>query len=65
MARKTQNQMHAQLARYERTITAATVMTEQEKSELTEWEKIHVTGDGRFGTSDWPGWDQIVSRISH
>ncbi|WP_445672537.1 hypothetical protein [Pseudomonas inefficax] len=55
----------AQIARYERIIKAATVMTDQEKFSLAEWEKIHVTGNGDFGTSDWPGWETVILRISH
>lgn len=57
--------VEAQIARYERIIKAATVMTEAEKIALAEWEKEHVTGDGEFGTTDWPGWEPIISRISH
>lgn len=57
--------IEAQLVRYERLIKAATVMTEAEKAELSEWEKKHLTGDGTYGTSNWPGWDAIVNRISH
>lgn len=57
--------IEAQLARYERIIKAATVMCEQEKDSLAEWEKTNVTGSGDFGTSDWPGWEAVISRISH
>lgn len=57
--------VEAQIARYERIIQAATVMSEQEKIALAEWEKTHLTGSGDFGTSDWPGWEAIISRISH
>lgn len=53
------------IARYERIIKAATAMTEAEKQALAEWEKEHVTGSGDFGTSDWPGWDDVISRITH
>lgn len=55
----------AQLARFERIIKAATVMSEQEKKALAEWEKAHVTGTGDFATSDWPGWEAVINRISH
>jgi len=27
-----------------------------EWAEFLEWERTHVTGDGPYGTSDWPGW---------
>lgn len=46
-------------------IKAATALTEQEKADLTEWERNNVTGDGKFATSDWPGWDAVIKRISH
>jgi hypothetical protein len=57
--------IEAQIARFERIIKAATAMSEQEKVSLAEWEKTHVTGGGDFGTSDWPGWEAIISRVSH
>lgn len=53
------------LARYERIVKAGMAMNDREKAELAEWEKVHVTGDGQFGTTDWPGWDAIINRISH
>lgn len=59
------NPVEGQIARYERIVKAATAMTEEEKKDLNEWEKTHVTGDGEFGTADWPGWDPIIARISH
>lgn len=57
--------MDAQLVKYERIIKAATALSEQEKADLTEWERGHVTGEGKFATSDWPGWDAVIRRISH
>ncbi len=57
--------IETQIARFERIIKAATVMSEQEKIALAEWEKTHVTGSGDFGTCDWPGWEAIISRILH
>ena len=57
--------VEAQVARYERIIKAATVMSDAEKIALAEWEKEHVTGAGELGTSDWPGWEAVISRISH
>lgn len=57
--------VEAQIARYERIIKAATVMGDAEKIELAEWEKKHVTGTGELGTSDWPGWEAVIARISH
>jgi hypothetical protein len=57
--------MDAQLARYERIIKATTALTEQEKAGLMEWERNNVTGNGKFATNDWPGWDEVIKRISH
>lgn len=57
--------VEARLARYERIFQAATVMSEQEMVALAEWEKTHFTSNGSFATSDWPGWEAIISRISH
>lgn len=57
--------IEAQLALYERIIEAGRLMSEQEKIALAEWEKTHVTGSGDFGTTDWPGWETLISRITH
>tara|TARA_B100002003_G_scaffold248191_1_gene281430 strand:+ start:6062 stop:6184 length:123 start_codon:yes stop_codon:yes gene_type:complete len=40
-------------------------MSAQEKKALAEWEKAHVTGTGDYATSDWPGWEAVINRISH
>ena len=58
-------QAASQLATYERLGEAIAVMTDSEKADLMEWEKTNVTGDGKSGTSDWPGLAAIVKRISH
>lgn len=57
--------LDAQLARYERIISAAVVMSDSEKNELKVWEQVHLPGDNGFATSDWPGWDAVIKRISH
>jgi hypothetical protein len=31
-----------------------------EKAELEEWDHRMVTGDGRFATSDWPGFEKHI-----
>jgi hypothetical protein len=53
------------VAKCERIIKAADAMTQQEKHALELWELENITGDGNLGTSDWPGWDEVISRISH
>jgi hypothetical protein len=57
--------MDAELAKCERIIKAATALSEQEEADMTEWERSNVTGDGKFATSDWPGWDAVIARSSH
>lgn len=53
------------LAKIERVIEASMIMTPQEKAELHDWERRHIRGDGTVGTSDWPGWANIIKRLSH
>jgi hypothetical protein len=57
--------IESQLARYERIIKAAMAMNDHEKAALTTWEQENLAGDGTLATSDWPGWDAIINRISH
>jgi len=57
--------IEAQLIRYERIIKAATIMSEREKADLAEWEKTKALDDASMATSDWPGWEAIINRISH
>ncbi|MCY1284040.1 hypothetical protein D9M69_452350 [compost metagenome] len=61
----TQEMIDGMIARYKRIMKAATVMTADEKAALQQWEKENVTGNGDVTTSDWPGWDSIINRISH
>lgn len=37
-------------------------MTDKERQALTKWEDEHVTGDGTYATTDWPGWDDAGER---
>jgi hypothetical protein len=53
------------VANYERLIALHGVMTESEKKALAEWERKHVDGSGKYGTSDWPGWTVIAARHAH
>ena len=46
---------HAEMMAYfERLIAAGEALTPEEQAELDAWEREHVTGDGEFGTGDWP-----------
>jgi len=49
----------------ERIVHLSDKMTGAEKKALKKWEKNHVTGDGTYGTSNWPGWKQLIARLSH
>ncbi|HBO2102295.1 hypothetical protein [Pseudomonas aeruginosa] len=49
---------------YAKCVKAAQVMTADEKAAFEIWEKAHVTGDGTYSTTDWPGWEAIFTRIA-
>lgn len=53
------------LDEYERIATLLPKLTEEELVILRAWEKQHVTGDGRFSSSDWPGWQAVIKRLQH
>lgn len=36
-------------------------LTSEDKASLAEWDKDKVTGDGVYGTSDWPGWAKYLN----
>lgn len=57
----THEEIAAQLARYERILKSAANLTAEEKASLAAWEKCHA-GDGKFATSEWPGWDAAIRR---
>lgn len=40
---------------------ASKFMTEEQKRELEAWERENLDGHS-VGTSDWPGWEQIIGR---
>ncbi|MCZ8254465.1 MAG: hypothetical protein O9327_02135 [Polaromonas sp.] len=56
---------HPLLLTAERMVALSSRMTQEEKDELLAWEREHVTGDGKFGTTDWPGWKAVVARLTH
>jgi len=38
-------------------------MPEEEKKLLHEWERLYVDGSGKYGTSDWPGWEKYIGKL--
>lgn len=46
----------------EQILTMAPKMTKDEKAALKTWEKINLGGKG---TTDWPRWAAVTSRLSH
>lgn len=44
--------------------TASRHLTSEERTALTAWESVHVSGDGQHGTSDWPGWTGVFIRVA-
>lgn len=53
------------LLTFERMAQLSQQMTPEEQAELISWEKEFVTGDGAYGTSDWPGWNKVFARLNH
>jgi len=49
----------------ERIVQLHARMSHAEQHDLTAWESVHLTGDGTFATSDWPGWQAISERLPH
>ena len=39
-------------------------MPDEEKQALHNWEQNYVDGSGRFATSDWPGWEKYIGKMS-
>jgi hypothetical protein len=50
---------------FERIAELSKLMSKEEQAELIRWEKEFVTGDGALATTDWPGWTDVFSRLSH
>lgn len=40
-------------------------LTGAERAELMAWERANVKGDGAVATTDWPGWQAVIARVSH
>jgi len=55
---------HPFLLTVERMLSMIPNLTPDEKAELEAWEKVNL-GSGGKGTTDWPGWTAVVSRLSH
>jgi hypothetical protein len=53
------------MALFEQIVAAYSRMNSTEKQAFLSWEQLYVTGDGRFGSSDWPGWRSVLRRLSH
>lgn len=55
---------HPFLMTVERILSMAPKMTSSEKAELEAWEQENLGTSGK-GTTDWPGWANVASRLSH
>lgn len=46
---------------YSKMVEAAqNLLTEEDKESLEEWDRTMVDGNGKFSTSDWPGWEKYI-----
>uniref|UniRef100_UPI001ABCA93E hypothetical protein n=1 Tax=Pseudomonas aeruginosa TaxID=287 RepID=UPI001ABCA93E len=52
------------VAHYERIITAAVAINDEEKALLADWVERHASENSNLATSDWPGWKDVVARVS-
>ena len=53
------------LDEFERIATLLPKLTEAERKDLQDWERKHVTGDGKFSSSDWPEWPAVIKRLQN
>lgn len=52
------------VAHYERIITAAVAMNDEEKAQVADWVDRHASGNSNLAASDWPGWKDVIARVS-
>lgn len=64
---KTENDVeeHPNWLSFERLMLLNENLTQVERAELLAWETANVKGDGVKSTTDWPGWQAVITRISH
>lgn len=55
---------HLLVLTVERIVAAYPKMSEAEKNSLAKWERAHLER-GEKGTTDWPGWTEVLARLSH
>jgi len=56
---------HPNWLSFERLAVLNENLTADERAELIAWEKANVKGDGVTATTDWPGWQAVIARVSH
>jgi HNH endonuclease len=49
-------------AYYGQMVAISKLLPPEEQADLERWDKAMITGDGRYGTSDWPGWAKYIGR---
>lgn len=65
MSKKREAERQVLIATIEKVFDALPRLNDQEREELETWERKHVTGDGAYATTDWPGWTGVFKRIAH
>ena len=56
---------HPYMLNIERIVRNYPLMTEAERSELTEWAEDAVDSFIPFDASNWPGWTAVARRLAH
>lgn len=65
MVMATGKQTEAMLLPFERLIAMHALMSDEERTMLSQWEKTHLGREDQLATSDWPGWQVVFKRLSH
>lgn len=56
---------HPYMLHIERIVRMYPMMTESERSALTDWAEDAVEGVIPFDASNWPGWTAVARRLAH
>jgi len=49
-------------AYYAQMVAVYKLLSAEEKADLERWEKEMIGDDGKFATSDWPGWEKHIGQ---
>jgi len=50
---------------YAQMVAVYRLLSAEVKVDLERWEKEMIGGDGKFATSDWPGWEKHIANVQN